>query len=71
MLKYEFCYDKLQSHWVLENLPYLYIDTDSFIMTIKTTNLIEKSKHSKDGFDSSDVDPSNEPFDMTHQISYR
>ena len=63
LLMYEWCYDKIQPFFGEDNLELHYLDTDSFIFSVKQIkNLIEDLKRSKEDFDFSDLHPSHELY---------
>ena len=63
LLMYEWYYDKMQPYFGEDNLELHYLDTDSFIFSIKPIkNLIEDLKYFKEDFDFSDLDPSHELY---------
>ena len=51
---YQFYYEKLQPFWG-QKLKLHYMDTDSFILSIKTDNLEKDLEHFKNDFDFSDL----------------
>ena len=60
---YEWYYDKMQPYFGEENLELPYLDTDSFIFSLKPNkSLIEDLKIFKEDFDFSDLDPSLELY---------
>ena len=63
LLMYEWYYDKMQQYFGEDNFELHYLDTDSFIFSIKPIkSLIEDLKHFKEDFDFSDLDPSHELY---------
>ena len=63
LLMYDWYYDKMQLYFGVDNLELHCLDTDSFIFSFKPIkSLIEDSKHFKDDFDFSDLDPSHELY---------
>ena len=67
LLMYEWYYDKIQPYFE-DNLELHYLDTDSFIFSIKPIeSLIEDLKHFKEDFDFSDLDPSHELYSETNK----
>ena len=62
LLMYETYYDKLQSYFGQENLQLHYMDTDSFILTVNTKDIIKDSKNLEDIFDFSNLDENHELF---------
>ena len=62
-------YDKMQPHFVENNLEHHYIDTDSFIFSFKRIKgLFEAWKRFTGDFDSSDLDPSHELFSEEKKV---
>ena len=59
---YETYYDKLQPYFDQENLHLHYMDTDSFVLSINTKNIIKDLKKLEDIFDFSDLDKNHELF---------
>ena len=59
---YEKYYDKLQPHFIQENLQCQYIDTDAFALSVNTKNIIEDLKNLEDIFDFSNLDENQELF---------
>ena len=57
LLMYEFYYHKLQPYYN-NKIKLHYMDTDSFILSIKTGDLINDLEYFKDDFDFSELDPS-------------
>ena len=57
---YETFYDKLQSLFGQENLQLHYIDTDAFVLSVKTENIIKDLKNLEDIFDFSNLDENHE-----------
>ena len=63
---YEFYYHKLQPYYSSSvKLPYL--DTDSFILSIKTGDLINDLEYFKDDFHFSELDENHELYDTTNK----
>ena len=58
---YQFYYEKFQPFWG-QNLKLHYIDTDSFVLSIKTDNLVKDLEHFKEDFDFSDLDKSHQLY---------
>ena len=48
---YETCYEILQPLFGQENIQLHYIDTDAFVLSIKTKNIIKDLRNSEDIFD--------------------
>ena len=59
---YETYYDKLQPSFGQENIHLHYMDTDSFVLSVKTKDFIKGSKNLEDIFDFSNLDESHELF---------
>ena len=59
---YETYYDKLQPYFGEKNLHLHYMDTDSFILTVNTKDIIKNLKNLEDIFDFSNVDENHELF---------
>ena len=62
---YEFYYHKLQPYYNTRSdadVKLHYMDTDSFILSIKTGDLINDLEYFKDDFDFSELDPSHELY---------
>ena len=58
LLKYEWCYEKMQPYFGEDNLEENYIDKDSYIFSFKQIKgLIEVLKHLEQVFAFSDLDP--------------
>ena len=53
---YETYYDTLQPYFGQENLQLLYMDCDSFILSMKSENIIKDFKNLEDKFDFSNID---------------
>ena len=62
ILTYETYYDKLQPYFGRENLHLHYMDTDSFVLSVNTKDIIEDSKKLEDIFDFSNLDENHELF---------
>ena len=62
LLKYEFYYHKLQSYYN-KKIKLHYMDTDSFILSFKSSNLSKDLEYFKDDFDFGELDPSHELYD--------
>ena len=50
-MRYETSYDELQPHFGRENLQLHYMDTDSFVLSKKTKDIIRDLKYLEDIFD--------------------
>ena len=59
---YETYYDILQPYFRMENIQLHYMDTDSFILSVNTKNLIEDLKNLGNVFDFSNLNQSHELF---------
>ena len=59
---YETYYDKIQPYFGQENLHLLYMDTDSFILSVNTGDFIKDLKNFGDIFDFSLLDKSHDLF---------
>ena len=59
---YESYYDKLQPYFGEENLHLHYMDTDSFVLSINTQNIIQDLHNLKDLFDFRNLDKNHEVF---------
>ena len=62
LLMYETYYDKLQSYFGQENIQLHYMDTDSFILSVNTKDIIKDLKNLEDIFDFSNLDKTHELF---------
>ena len=56
LLTYETYYDKLQPHFSQENIHLHYMDTDSFVLSVNTKDIIKDLKFLEDIFDFSNLD---------------
>ena len=59
---YETYYDILQPYFGQENIQLLYIDTDAFVLSLKTQDIIKDLKNLEDIFDFSNLDKKHELF---------
>ena len=59
---YETYYDKLQPYFGQENIQLHYMDTDAFILSVKTKNIIKDLKNLEDIFDFSNLDKNHELY---------
>ena len=66
LLMYEFYYHKLQPYYS-SDVKLHYMDTDSFILSIKTGDLINDLEYFKDDFDFSELDPSHELYNSINK----
>ena len=62
LLMYETYYDKLQPYFQQENIQLLYMDTDSFVLSVNTDDIIRDLKNLGDIFDFSNLDKNHEFF---------
>ena len=62
LLMYETYYDNLKPYFGQENIQLHYMDTDSFILSVNTKDIIKDLKNLGDIFDFSDLDKTHELF---------
>ena len=62
LLMYETYYDKSQPYFGQENIQLHYMDTDSFILSVNTKDIIKDLKNIEDIFDFSNLDKNHELF---------
>ena len=62
LLMYETYYDKLQPYFRQENIQLHYMDTDSFVLSVNTKDIIKDLKNLEDIFDFSNLDKNIELF---------
>ena len=62
ILMYETYYDKLQPFFGQENIQLHYMDTDSFVLSVNTKDIIKDLKNLEDIFDFSNLDKTHELF---------
>ena len=62
LLMYETYYDELQPYFGPENIQLHYIDTDSFVLSVNTKDIIKDLKNLEDIFDFSNLDKDHELF---------
>ena len=62
LLMYETYYDKLQPYFGQENIQLHYMDTDSFVLSVNTKDIIKDLKNLEDIFDFSNLDKNHELF---------
>ena len=60
LLMYETYYEKLQPYFGYENIQLHYMDTDSFVLIVKTKDIIKDLKTIEDIFDFSNLDKNHE-----------
>ena len=59
---YETHYDKLQPYFGQDMLQLHYIDTDEFVLSLKTKDMIKNLKKLEDLFDFSNIDEKHQIF---------
>ena len=62
LLMYETYYNKLQPYFGEENIQLHYMDTDSFVLSLNTKDIIKELKNLEDIFDFSNIDKNHELF---------
>ena len=62
LLMYETYYEKLQPYFGYENIQLHYMDTDSFVLSVNTKNIVTDLKNLEDIFDFSNLDKNHELF---------
>ena len=62
LLMYETYYDKLQPYFGQENIQLHYMDTDSFVLSVKTKHIIKDLRNLENIFDFSNLDKNHELF---------
>ena len=62
LLLYETYYDKLQPYFKQEKIQIHYMDTDSFVISVNTNDIIKNLKKIEDNFDFSNLDEKHEIF---------
>ena len=62
LLMYETYYDKLQPYFGQENFQLHYMDTDSFVLSVNTKDIIKDLKNLENVFDFSNLDKNHELF---------
>ena len=62
LLMYETYYDKLQPYFGQENIQLHYMDTDSFVLSLNTKDIIKVLKNLEDMFDFSNLDKNHDLF---------
>jgi hypothetical protein len=67
LLMYRFYYDTLQPYFGEKNIQLHYMDTDSFVLSVKTDNLEKDLSELKDGFDFSNLDRDSSLYDTTNK----
>ena len=69
LLMYETYYDILQPYFGQENIQLHYMDTDSFVLSVNTKDIIKDLKNLEDIFDFSNLDKNHELFSKKKQKS--
>ena len=59
---YETLFDKLQAYFGQENLQLLYMDTDSFVLSVNTKDIFKDLKNPNELFDLSNFSENDELF---------
>ena len=67
LLMYETYYDKLQPYFGQENIKLHYIDTDAFVLSVNTKDIIKDLKNLEDIIDFSNLDEKHELFSKKNQ----
>ena len=62
LLMYETYYDNLQPYFNQEKIQLLYLDTDSFVLSVNTKDILKDFKHLEYIFDFSNLDKDHEEF---------
>ena len=62
LLMYETYYDKIQPYFGQESTHLHYMDTDSFVLSVNTKDIIGDLKNLEDIFDFSNLDKNHELF---------
>ena len=62
LLMYETYYDKLQPYFGQEDIQLHYMDTDSFVLSVKTKDIIKDLKNLEDMFDFTNLEKNHELF---------
>ena len=62
LLVYETYYDRLQPYFGQEIIQLHYMDTDSFILSVNTKDIVKDLKYLEDIFDFSNLDKNHELF---------
>ena len=64
---YETYYDILQPYFGIENIQLHYIDTDSFVLSLNTKNIIQDLHNMKEYFDFSNLNKDHELFSIVNK----
>ena len=67
LLMYETYYDMLQPYFGQENIQLHYMDTDSFVLSVNTKDIIKDLKNLEDIFDFSNLDENHDLFSKKNQ----
>ena len=70
LLMYETYYDKLQPYLGQENLQLHYMDTDSFVLSVNTKDIIKDLKNLEYIFDFSNLDKNHELFNNKNKKNW-
>ena len=62
LLMYEAYYDKLQPYFGQESFRLHYVDTDSFVLSVNTKDIVRNLKNLEHMFDFSNLDENHEIF---------
>ena len=68
LLMYETYYDILQVYFGQENIQLHYMDTDSFVLSVNTKDIIKDLKNLEDIFDFSNLDKNHELFSKKNKV---
>ena len=67
LLMYETYYDKLQPYFGQVNIHLHYVDTDAFVLSLNTKDIIEDLKNLQDIFDFTNLDKNHQLFSNTNK----
>ena len=67
LLMYETYYDKLQPYFGQKNIQLHYMDTDSFVLSVNTNDIIKDLKNLEDIFDFINLDENHEIFSIKNK----
>ena len=67
LLMYDTFYDKLEPYFGQESIQLHYMDTDSFVLSVNTKDIIKNLKNSEDIFDIINLDKNHELFSKKKQ----
>ena len=68
---YETSYDKLQPYFGKEKIQSHFIDTDAFVLSVKTKDKFRELKNQEDIFDFSNLDKNHELFSIKNKKPVR